>query len=81
MIKLAVVVVVITAFTLLLAGDVEATPLTSTTGVNLPTNHSLKEKMGCWLPFQCAIGRHRVCYWGSHCQCVPCSGWGWHLWR
>jgi hypothetical protein len=81
MIKLAVVVAITAAFTLLLAGFAEATPLTGATAVSPGTTYSLKEETGCWLPFQCAIGRHRVCYWGGHCQCVPCYGWGWHFWR
>jgi hypothetical protein len=78
--KLALVVA-IAAFTLLLAGYAEATPLTGSISVSPGTNYSLKEETGGWLPFQCAIGRHRVCYWGGHCQCVPCYGRGWHLWR
>jgi hypothetical protein len=57
--KRAVVVVMTAAFTLLLAGYAEATPLTGATPVNPGTNYSLKEETGCWLPFQCAIGRHR----------------------
>jgi len=75
------VVAITAAVTLLLAGHAEATPLTGATAVNPGTNYSLIEKTGCWLPFECAIGRHQVCYWHSHCQCVPCSGWSWHLWR
>ena len=53
--KLAVVVA-IAAFTLLLAGYAEATPLTGSIAVSPGTNYSLKEETGCWLPFQCAIG-------------------------
>ena len=68
------------AVAVLLAGHAEATPLTGATTVNPGTNYSLIEKTGCWLPFQCAIGRHRVRYWHSHCQCVPCSGHSWFYW-
>jgi hypothetical protein len=69
------------AFTLLLVKYAEATPLTEATAVKPETNYSLIEKTGCWWPLQCAIGRHRVCYWHGHCQCVPCSGRSWFLWH
>ena len=75
------VVAIAAAITLLPVGYAKAIPLMGATAANPGTNYSFIEETACWLPFQCAIGRHRVCYWHSHCQCVPCSGWGWHLWR
>jgi len=74
MIKLAIA---IAAFTLVLTEHAEATAM----AVKPDTNASLIEKTGCWLPFQCAFGRDRVCYWHGHCQCVPCSRRSWLPWR
>jgi hypothetical protein len=73
--KLAIAIAA--AFTLLLTEHAEATAM----AVKPETNASLIEKTGCWLPFQCAFGRHGVCYWHGHCQCVPCSRRSWLPWR
>ena len=66
----------------LLAWNVEASSLTSSTTARPGANYSLAEKAGCWLPGlpgECDIGMAHMCDRHGHCKCVPCDGW--YPWR